>query len=254
MNTVNEHSQYVLCSGLFLTCFGFAAAVKNVFRDSEPHTHHVLVWCHVTHKMHGALVLQREPEAAGRPLHHVRLRIVMLRETVAVHCGKVLVACRLWLQEAPESVQKLQRQRRQVHDHMDRRFPLQQSRHLPPQRPADEVSAVQIEGLDFALHLVEFAVVLQPSVRLRVEIVGQNFGAEASGRDGEGSDPGEDVEHDVATFNQLHHSLVLCAQPGVPVDARKVKLISHAVFFHLQGQKMRRNSKIQNFQNIEIKY
>lgn len=201
-----------------LTCLFLTTAEEDFFRDGETHAEHIFVGCYITHKMHRTLVLQGEPEATGGPLHHIRIRVVFFREAVAMHCGKVLVAGKLLGQQTSESIQEVQSQRRQVHHDVHLGLSLQQHRQLLLHGPLDEGSAVQVKGADFLLHLVELAVVLQPLVGFWVQIVGQNIGSGAGSRDGERSDAGEHIEHSVPAFHELHHALVLGAQPGIPVD------------------------------------
>lgn len=64
-----------------------AAAEDHLFREWESYAQHVFIGSDVTHKMNRASALQGEAETVGRPLHHIRLRVVVFREAVAVHCG-----------------------------------------------------------------------------------------------------------------------------------------------------------------------
>lgn len=175
--------------------------------------------------MNRTSTLQGEAKTVRRSLHHICLGVFVLRETVAVHCGEGPVAGGLVVQEAPEGIQELQSQRRQVHYNMNPHFSLQQCRQLLLQRSLDEGSAVQVKGPDSVLYLVEFAVVLQPPVGLGVEIVGYNVCTYAGGGDSERTNASKDVKDCVAAFDELHNTLVFCAEPRIPVNTREVKLV-----------------------------
>lgn len=216
-----------------LTCPSMITAEDDLLGKGESHAQHIFIRRNVTHKMNRTLALQWESKTVRCSLHHIRLRVFVLGEAVAVHCGEGPITGRLMVQKAPKGIQELESQSRQVHHNMNPHLSFQQCRQLLLQRSLDEGSAIQVEGSDFVLHLVEFAVVLQPLVGVGVEIIGYNICTQAGSGDSERSNASKDIKDCVTMFDKVYYTLVFCAEPRIPVNTREVKLVSDTIFFHL---------------------
>ena len=96
----------------------------------------------------------------------------------------------------------------------------------------DEVDAVRVEGTHIVADLVEFDVVGQAVVALRVQVVGPHEATLFACRHGERTHARGHVADGLALLENIAYALVLGVQTRVPVDLGKVELESAALLVY----------------------